>query len=269
MKRASVMVALLAVIPILVPSAESQDLEEQLRREQRRERELMFRQGIEETSQLIVMITDQLGSAPSFGAGILLGRDHDRLYIATANHVVRRGKQEPTSIRVALKFEPNKSVPAKLLDRCNPSLDVAVLAIEGWAKQGIAACSIHFGTSLAVPRFETSIVYAIGNPNGDAWRPPSPDTLVSAAPQELRFRSAFLGVGFSGGGLLDERGVLAGMVVRDEPPMGSAVPLDAVLQLVASWGYPVQLHNLNYEGDHIVLEKAARTGDIVALTAEL
>ena len=224
---------------------------------------------IEETSELVVMVRDQLGSGPSFGAGIIFGRDHERLYIATANHVVRRGAQQASAITVSLLFAPEKSFPAKLLDHFDASLDIGVIAIEGWTKLHILGCDLPFHSSLSIPNFpdRTSAVFAIGNPNGDAWRAPSQDDLIHADRQELRFRSAFLGPGYSGGGLLDDRGMLEGMIVRDEAPIGYAVPIEIVLSLVASWGYPVELHNLL--GEPTPLEAAARHGNIDKLTAAL
>ncbi len=180
---------------------------------------------IEETSELVVMVRDQLGSGPSFGAGIIFGRDHERLYIATANHVVRRGAQQASAITVSLLFAPEKSFPAELLDHFDASLDIGVIAIEGWTKLHILGCDLPFHSSLSIPNFpdRTSAVFAIGNPKG--------------------------------------------MIVRDEAPIGYAVPIEIVLSLVASWGYPVELHNLL--GEPTPLEAAARHGNIDKLTAAL
>lgn len=225
---------------------------------------------IDDTSQLIVMIRDQVGGGPSFGAGIIFGRDRERIYIATANHVVRRGAQQADAITVTLHFAPNKSFPARLLDHFDAPLDTAVIVIEDWTKTQIPGCNLPFYTSLQRPSSfdRTNTVYAIGNPNGEAWRPPSHDDLIGADQQELRFRSAFLGPGYSGGGLLTDQGELEGMIVRDEAPIGSAVPIDAVLSRVASWGYPVDLDN-RFGNEPSLLESAARHGDIDKLTAAL
>src|SRR5439155_16970764 len=45
----------------------------------------------EEMKKLVVMIEARLAGESSVGAGIIVGIRADNLYIATANHVVRRG----------------------------------------------------------------------------------------------------------------------------------------------------------------------------------
>src|SRR5580698_8882043 len=74
---------------------------------------------IESTSRLVVMIDNRLGAEPAFGAGIVVGRDKERLYIVTANHVVRRGAVEATDIRVVFKSMPRKPLAAKLLSQAD------------------------------------------------------------------------------------------------------------------------------------------------------
>jgi len=49
-----------------------------------------FDKELAATLKLVVMVHAQLAAAPVFGAGIVFGREKDRLYILTANHVVRR-----------------------------------------------------------------------------------------------------------------------------------------------------------------------------------
>jgi hypothetical protein len=91
---------------VLIPLSRAQDVSDT--RED-------FDTGINHTSPLVVMLTGQLGAATTLGAGIVFGRDHERLYIVTANHVVRRGAMEATNIRVTFKSTPDKSFAAKLL----------------------------------------------------------------------------------------------------------------------------------------------------------
>ena len=43
--------------------------------------------AIDTTSKLVVMITDRLGTEPAFGAGIVFGRDKDRLSGSPSNPV--------------------------------------------------------------------------------------------------------------------------------------------------------------------------------------
>lgn len=225
--------------------------------------------AIDATSQLVVMITDRLGTEPAFGAGIVFGRDKDRLYIVTANHVVRRGATEASNIRVAFKSRPDKPLAAKLAPHADHELDVAVVVLEGWAAQGVEACQLAFdnlGDPAKLQRGNT--VYAVGNPNGENWRMPTPDRLYNAAPDQLAFQSAFIAVGSSGGALLNDNADIVGMVRRDEPPSGSAIPLSVVLPLVSKWGYPVQLWPGQRDGG-TPLHTAAAAGDIGRIRSEL
>jgi ankyrin repeat protein len=225
--------------------------------------------AIDTTSQLVVMITDQLGTEPAFGAGIVFGRDKDRLYIVTANHVVRRGPTVATNIRVAFKPRPDKALSAKLLAQGDRELDVAVVVLEGWAGLGVDGCKLPFnrlGNTGALQRGNT--VYAIGNPNGEKWRMPAPDRLYSIGPDQLQFQSAFIAVGSSGGALLNSDARIVGMVRRDEAPSGSAIPMSAALALALKWGYPVQLRGPLADGA-TPLHIAAGAGDVDRIKAEL
>ena len=65
-----------------------------------------------ETEQIVVMIRCTLDGEPSIGAGILVGMANDRLYVVTANHVVRRGATEATDIRLELRGLPGEPVAA-------------------------------------------------------------------------------------------------------------------------------------------------------------
>ena len=61
---------------------------------------------VEETSHLVVMLRDSLRDTPTVGAGIIVGRRDLRLYVVTANHVVRRGDAQAQGIAVTLKLAP-------------------------------------------------------------------------------------------------------------------------------------------------------------------
>src|SRR5262249_41757488 len=50
----------------------------------------------------VVSISGQLGGTAAMGAGIVGGREKDRLYVATGNHVARRGNVDPTDVKTRL-----------------------------------------------------------------------------------------------------------------------------------------------------------------------
>lgn len=150
--------------------------------------------------KLVVMVRAQLGAAPAFGAGIVFGREKDRLYILTANHVVRRGDAEATGIQVNLRTLPARALPARLLPRFDREMDIAVLMVENLASQGIDVCALsldRLGDPTALRR--GSGVYPVGNPNGAAWgMPVSHDQVSMVTGDEIAFQSPFLAVGASG-----------------------------------------------------------------------
>ena len=195
-------------------------------------------QELEQSSQLIVMIE----SENTLGAGIVFGREDDRIYIATVNHVVRKGK-EAGLLKVMFRGLPEKWLEARLLEHFDSDLDLAVISVENAAGHGIDFCG------LPVDRLaETSIlkrgdeVYPVGYPGGAPWgMPVAPDRIAQMIGKQITFQSAFISTGHSGGGLLNEHGELLGMIRADQPPFGVAVRFEVILQKLRQWGIPVQL----------------------------
>ena len=105
--------------------------------------------GWRETEQIVVMIQCTIDGEPSIGAGILFGAANDRLYVVTANHVVRRGATEATQIRVELRGLPGEPVPAVLTTRFDAKRDIAVLSIAGVLATGLGfvnLAEVHFSS---------------------------------------------------------------------------------------------------------------------------
>lgn len=215
-----------------------------------------FQRELEQTSQLIVMVTVERS-----GAGIIFGREKDRLLIATAYHFLHRGDEHPP-VRVELKSMPNKLLNATLL-KYDAAADLAVLSVE---KQGINVCSLPFdrlGNAAKLGRKDA--VSAVGNPNGVHWAMPvDPDKISEITPKEIVFQSNFISEGHSGGALLNEKAALVGMILADQPPFGRAMNIDVVLRQMKQWGYPVQLYPASEFGK-TPLHEAAGNGDVVAI----
>jgi ankyrin repeat protein len=233
---------------------------------------------LEPTLKLVVMVNAQLGGTPVFGAGIVFRREKDRLYIVTANHVVRRGPADATNIRVALRSAPGRSLAAKLLPQTDREQDIAILSVEGSTLQGIDVCAIPFdrvGDLSALKRGDS--VIPVGNPNGTAWgMPVIADRISNVNGDEITFQSATIAIGVSGGALLDGQSHLIGMVLRDEPPYGQAIGLAKVLNTVGQW-YPVQIRIATPEccgsvpatDSSTPLHAAAAKGDAIQVKALL
>ena len=195
-----------------------------------------------QTIQLVVMIKSQLG----LGAGILFGRKDDRIYIATSNHVVRRGTTEAQDIHVMLKGLPGQWLEASLSKHfdANPDVDLAVLSLEGLEQHGIKFCGLplnRLGDTSTLKRGDA--VYPVGYPNGAPWAfPIVPDRIAQIVGQQITFQSAFISNGHSGGGLLNEHEELIGMIRADQQPFGVAINIARIVASLRQWGYPVQLH---------------------------
>lgn len=195
----------------------------------------------EKIKPLIVMIKCRLGDEESFGAGIIFGFGNDRIYIATANHVVRKGAQEAQNLRVQFIWLPGESIEAQLLDHSDNNLDLAVLAVIG--RHGMDSTSMSFnqlGDTNSLKRRD--VVYTIGNPHGQQWRVSvTPDKVSSKSGNVISFESAIIGPGHSGGALLNESWELVGMIKESEPPDGVAVSIQGVVDTLREWRYPVNL----------------------------
>lgn len=215
-----------------------------------------FDKEVEQTSQLIVMVT-----AAEFGAGIIFARETDRFLIATAYHVLHKGAEHPP-VQVELKSVPGKQFIAKLV-KYDPAMDLAVLSVE---KLGINVCKFPFDRLGDVTKLKrASPVSAVGNPNQVHWgMPVEPDKISQLSPKEIVFQSAFISKGHSGGGLLDENGAFVGMILADQPPFGRALKIDVIFQLVKLWGFPVTLQEGSGR-ERTLLHTAARKGDVVGI----
>jgi hypothetical protein len=66
-------------------------------------------------TRAVVMIHGQFEGAETFGAGIVFGREKNRLYVVTASHVVRRGAATAQKIEIHLKDVPGMPLKATLV----------------------------------------------------------------------------------------------------------------------------------------------------------
>ncbi|MFL5619068.1 MAG: trypsin-like peptidase domain-containing protein [Gemmatimonadaceae bacterium] len=196
-----------------------------------------------ETEQIVVMIRCTIDGEPSIGAGILFGSANDRLYVVTANHVVRRGATEATDIRVELRGLPGEPVPAALTTRFDAKRDVAVLSIAGVRATGIDPSQLPFdrlGDATALSRGDG--VRAIGYPQGRPWGSSvAASPLASVSDSLLVFETSQVLPGNSGGALLDARGQIVGLVLNVLPPEATARSIAQVSELLRGWGFPVAL----------------------------
>jgi len=196
----------------------------------------------DDAKQLIVMIERDLG----FGAGIIFGARSDRLYIATANHVVHQGMQRLAQVQIRLMSLPGQEVEAEVLRDFDRNLDLAVLSVPNIEELGIQVDEIllhQLGAPDELARGDE--VFTIGNPRGVGWQANvDPDRISGKDALRLTFESLLIAKGHSGGGLFNKDWGLVGMITADQPPNGIAVRIDRVLEQLRKWGYPVALDTL-------------------------
>ena len=168
--------------------------------------------GEERVKALLVMITAQWDDSAQNGAGIIVGHRQDRLYILTANHVVRSGPREAKSVVARLYGLSGETQAAKISEDFDPALDLAVLIVPGASALGVATLPFGIlGDSSKLER-ETGRVRAMGYPTGKPWfARPLLDVVSEATVESIRFDSPSMVKGYSGGGLFNDKWELVGI----------------------------------------------------------
>ena len=225
---------------------------------------------VDETSHLVVMLRDSLRETPTVGAGIIVGRRDLRLYVVTANHVVRRGDARAQGIAVTLKLAPREEFRGELLAAVDPALDLAVVGVDIPPTRAAALCGLpvnSLGTPARLERGDD--VYSVGNPHGVAWGTPvTPDLVAQLDSQTITIQSSFIAVGHSGGALITSDGKLVGMIRSDEPPFGMAVRIDRVLERLREWNLPVRLRGDDSKTPLLVAAEARDTTEMRRVLGE-
>ena len=208
----------------------------------------LFAQYEKEAGNLVVLITGKLGTNDVLGAGVIMGVNETGMYIATANHVVRRGKTAQTRTNATeLKVSFNQFVTgefeAELMDQFDEIEDLAILRIRTWRAQELPERVDHAWLGKPTKIKQGHALYTIGHPGGQVWR-------KNHNPHRFRQRNGFqidfeMGAtivpGNSGGGLFDEYDSLVGIVIRKGTIDGHALSIDRVRELMRRWRFPVSL----------------------------
>ncbi len=224
-------------------------------------------EALQKTSELVVKIDGMLTGAPTVGGGIIFGREKDTFYIATANHVVRRGEEEVQNLQVTFKSNPSESLPGILLRDFDSILDLAVVRVDGLEKKNIDVCNFSLNRLGKLKDLKRgSSVFAVGHPNGVSWFLPSTsDPVAQLVGDFINFESFRVGKGHSGGALLNEKGGVVGMISADQPPFGRAIKLEAIIESLESRKFPIGLKDLNSSPLEL-MNPAAKENDVGVFT---
>ncbi|MEM7737880.1 MAG: serine protease, partial [Deinococcota bacterium] len=126
----------------------------------------------DEAKSLIVMVNGYWGDSESLGAGIVFGAQRGRLYIATADHVIRPREnnfQEVETVEVEFFFRPGEVFTAEVLRPLSEGLDLAVISmpIEGTDIFPSQFPFHRFGDNFVLERSDQ--MFTVGQGGGRAW----------------------------------------------------------------------------------------------------
>jgi hypothetical protein len=102
------------------------------------------RPGETDAKKLVAMVQGQLAGHPTVGAAVVVGLSEGRLYLVTADHVVREKGEAATDLQIELKTLPGERLMAEVLPDHDRDLDLAVLMVRDVTRHAIAADSFPF-----------------------------------------------------------------------------------------------------------------------------
>ncbi|HBL26211.1 MAG TPA: hypothetical protein DD490_05180 [Acidobacteria bacterium] len=199
------------------------------------------RPGEAEAKKLVAMVRGQLAGHPTVGAAVVVGLSEGRLYLVTADHVVREKGEAATDLQIELKTLPGERLMAEVLPDQDRDLDLAVLLVRDVTRHAIVVDGFPFdqlGDPEALER--GAYVFSIGQSKGSRWWVNvAPDQVAGRSGNHVEFESPLVDKGQSGGGLFDADWRLVGLVLGGQGVNVKAVLINSVLGFLRRHGYPV------------------------------
>lgn len=199
----------------------------------------------QQAASLVVMIRGTLGDKASVGAGVIFGVASDRLYIATANHVVRGERalggeaSVATEVQVQLRWLRGEWQPARVVEESlDESLDLAVVTVRGASQLGVPAlpwASLVRPDALA----DGEAVLPMGYPGGMPWFMPRQSHVVSNVGPKVIKTEGDLAPGYSGGALLTRDWGITGIILNIGSVQNDVLRVDVALERIRDWGHEV------------------------------
>lgn len=188
---------------------------------------------------LVVMLDVKVAGTDDYGAGIIAAVVSDRLYIATANHVVRKEGKDATAITVGFSWLPGETRSARLLATYDEQLDLAVILVDKASELAIPPLPFN-NVALASSLNKGDLVFPMGYPNRQPWSTRALPDAIASVQDGLRFDTNYLVPGNSGGALLTSNWRVAGLVTERSGGQGTAIPIERVMAKLRGWNYQVQ-----------------------------
>ena len=188
----------------------------------------------------VVMIRTQLPGGSAIGAGLIVAVTPRDIYVATANHLLRRGGTA-SSIQLQFASRPGEWFDARLLDLRDVDLDLAAVVVPLPPSLNAAALKVIAAAPASQLR-RGADVYPLGFPRERPWNMPvAADKVATTSTLRIIFQSQYVQPGNSGGALLDACGRIVGMVTATDPPEAEAVRIESIVDAVKTWNLPVPL----------------------------
>lgn len=189
----------------------------------------------EQAKNLIVIVKGK----NKLGAGIIFNKRGEKLFIATANHLVERGVEW-----IEFRFLGGTKIPVNLLTSSKP-LDLAILGID--LKEQLLRNRVKTSLSFRQVGYSTALksqdtVYPVGHPGGFNWYVPIslPPKIYKIVEEEITidYKSS---PGHSGGGLFNDHWDLVGMLRKTGAFTSEALSFKRMLKSIESWNFEVSL----------------------------
>jgi hypothetical protein len=202
-----------------------------------------------------------------YGFGFVVGEQKDKLYVVTANHVVRPedldgNVLEVKSVLAQFHKRRGKFYSASVLNLSYPRLDIALVEIS----KPFGNYTWERGYFYPRPK-RNDEVWFIGR-NRDWYIPTAKATgLINKEPiaGELHVDMYSVQLGTSGAPLLTEKGIV-GMIIEDDSDDVVALDIETIRKIVVQvWNYPWNLQNF-YDSTTTTLLESPETTTTTAVT---
>jgi len=203
----------------------------------------LFAQEEERVKPLLVMLTAKFDDGdPQQGAGIIFAHRNNRLYVATALHVVRKGPNVAKEILAQVRWMTGEAFVAGPVMHADPSLDLAVLIVDSTKLNVPNKLPFEGIARKAQTLKRRDDVFPMGFPANKPWySPPGSDKVDEIDGDTIRFQAQNYSGGYSGGGLFDAQWRLVGMLREDSTLNGRATSWDRIERQLQTWNYTVDI----------------------------
>ena len=189
----------------------------------------------EKAKNLVVMIA----ADESIGAGVVVGVARNRVYIVTANHVVRPNNSDASTITIEFWQLPGEFFDVTLLTPLSSTYDLAVLSIP-FDELGLTEADFPFELLRGGDVATSDVIHLIGHGAGRPWNKLDEQmNLMGNNEGIFEVQSASISLGDSGGAVFTKDGLFLGTIVSDSPPAVKVVKAEVLFEILEGNRYPI------------------------------